>query len=69
MVNVNQLDKDFKEILKGLTFEEIVTYYRSINKKLLETYPSSESMEWNVEEHNIERGKWKSWLKTQCSKV
>lgn len=52
MVNVNQLDKDFKEILKGLTFEEIVTYYRSINKKLLETYPSSESMEWNVEEHN-----------------
>lgn len=52
MVNVNQLDKDFKEILKGLTFEEIVTYYRSINKKLLETYPSSDSMEWNVEEHN-----------------
>lgn len=52
MVNVNQLNNDYREILKGLSFEEIVTYYRNINKKLLETYPSSNSMKWNIQEHN-----------------
>lgn len=52
MVNLNKINKDYEEILSGLSFEEIVTYYRNVNKKMLETYPTLNSNKWNIEEHN-----------------
>ena len=52
MANLNKINKEYNEILSGLTYEEIVAYYRNINKKLLETYPSLDSHKWNVKEHN-----------------
>ena len=52
MANLYRINKDYEEILSGLTYEEIVAYYRNINKKLLETYPSLDSHKWNIEEHN-----------------
>ena len=50
--NINKLNKDYEEILSGLSFEEIVAYYRNINKKMLETYPSLHCNKWNIEKHN-----------------
>jgi len=52
MANLYRLNRDYEEILSGLSFEEIVTFYRNLNKKMLETYPSLNSNKWNVEEHN-----------------
>lgn len=52
MANLYRINKDYEEILSGLTYEEIVAYYRNINKKLLETYPSLDSHKWKIEEHN-----------------
>lgn len=52
MANINKINKDYEEILSGLTFEEIVAYYRNINKKMLETYPTLTSNKWNIEDHN-----------------
>ena len=52
MVNLNKINKDYEEILSGLSFEEIVTYYRNVNMKMLETYPTWNSNKWNIEEHN-----------------
>ena len=52
MANLYRINKDYEEILSGLSYEEIVAYYRNINKKLLETYPSLDSHKWNIEEHN-----------------
>ena len=52
MANLNKINKDYEEILLGLSFEEIVAYYRNINKKMLETYPSLDSHKWNIEKHN-----------------
>ena len=52
MANLNKINKDYEEILSGLSFEEIVAYYRNINKKMLETYPSLNCNKWNIEKHN-----------------
>lgn len=52
MANLNKINKDYEEILSGLSFEEIVAYYRNINKKMLETYPSLNCNKWNIERHN-----------------
>ena len=52
MANLNKINKDYEEILSGLSFEEIVTYYRNVNKKMLETYPTLNSNKWNIKEHN-----------------
>ena len=52
MANLNKINKDYEEILSGLSFEEIVAYYRNINKKMLETYPSLKCNKWNIEKHN-----------------
>ena len=52
MANLNKINKDYEEILSGLSFEEIVAYYRNINKKMLETYPSLNCNNWNIEEYN-----------------
>ena len=52
MANIYKINKDYEEILSGLSYEEIVAYYRNINKKLLETYPSLDSHKWKIEEHN-----------------
>ena len=52
MSNLYAINKEYEEILSGLNFKEIGTYYRNIYKKMLETYPSFNSNEWNVEEHN-----------------
>lgn len=49
-VNVKKLNKDYEEILLGLSYEEIVEYYKQLNRKLINTYPSMDSILWNNEE-------------------
>lgn len=50
MANIKHLEKDYNEILLGLSFEEIAEYYKQLNRKLINTYPSMDSILWNAEE-------------------
>ena len=49
MVNVTKLNKDYEDILLGLTGAEITEYYIQLNKKIVNCYPSLTS-NWNEEE-------------------
>ena len=51
MVNIKHLEKDYKEILLGLTSEEVAEYYRQLNKKIVSCYPTLNS-NWKEEELN-----------------
>ena len=35
MANIKHLEKDYNEILLGLSFEEIAEYYKQLNRKLM----------------------------------
>ena len=49
MVNIKHLEKDYKEILLGLTAEEVAEYYKQLNKKIVNCYPTLNT-NWNEEE-------------------
>ena len=49
MVNITKLNKDYEEILLGLSSEEITEYYKQLNKKIVNCYPTLNS-HWNDEE-------------------
>ena len=51
MANIKHLEKDYNEILLGLTAEEVFEYYRQLNKKIVNCYPTLNS-NWNEEELN-----------------
>ena len=48
--NINKLNKDFEEILLGLTPEEAVEYYKQLNKKLIKCLPNLNSANFKHEE-------------------
>lgn len=52
MVNINKLNEDYKEIISGLTAKEIESFIESINKKIIETYPTATSVFFNVDRYN-----------------
>lgn len=49
MANIKHLEKDYKEILLGLTAEEVTEYYKQLNKKIVNCYPTLNT-NWNEEE-------------------
>ena len=51
MANIKHLEKDYTEILLGLTAKEVAEYYRQLNKKIVNCYPTLNS-NWNEEELN-----------------
>ena len=50
MVNLNKVEQDYKDILLNLSPEEITTYYEKFNEKIFETYPTTASSFFDVEE-------------------
>ena len=49
MANLYKIEKEYKEFILGLTPEEITEYYKQLNKKIIECYPTLNS-NWKEEE-------------------
>lgn len=52
MTNIKHLEKDYKEILLGLTAEEVAEYYKQLNRKIVNCYPTL-TTNWNEEELTV----------------
>ena len=52
MANLNKIEHQYKEVLLDLTPQEIENYIQAVNKKIIETYPTSTSDSFNVERFN-----------------
>jgi len=49
MANLFKIEKEYKQFILGLSSDEVTEYYKQLNKKIIECYPSLNS-NWNNEE-------------------